>query len=97
MLTITAPTRANLNASFYINGTLTAGDKGIAGATVHFQMSDLTTSNWQTLWDCKTNVNGQFSTPVFLYFTADYTFRAIFDGNSQYASSVSNEVTVTVS
>ncbi|MGB8310604.1 MAG: hypothetical protein WCE81_01920 [Halobacteriota archaeon] len=97
MLTITAPTQSNLNVSFYTNGTLTVGGKGIAGATVHFQMLDLTTSNWQTLWDCKTDVNGQFSTPVFLYLVADYTFRAIYDGNSQYASSVSNEVIVTVS
>jgi len=95
MLTITAPTQANLNVSFYINGTLTVGGKGIAGATVHFQMWDLTTSNWQTLWNCKTDVNGQFSTPVFLYLTADYTFRISYDGDSQYASSVSNDVTVT--
>jgi len=79
MLTITAPTQANLNASFYVNGTLTVGGKGIAGATVHLQMEDLTTSNWQTLWDCKTDVNGQFSTPAFLYSTADYTFRAIYE------------------
>lgn len=67
MLTITAPAQANLNVSFYVNRTLTVGGKGIAGATAHFQMGDLTTSNWQTLWNCKTDVNGQFSTPVFLY------------------------------
>ena len=84
MLTITAPTQANLNVSFHINGTLTVGGKGIADATVHFQKQELTTSNWQTLWNCKTDVNGQFSTPVFLYLTADYTFRVSYDGDSQY-------------
>ena len=37
MLTITAPTQANFNVSFHINGTLTVGGKDIADATVHFQ------------------------------------------------------------
>lgn len=95
-IAITAPTQATANASVYANGTLTAGGKGIAGAVVHLQWLDVTTGNWTTLSDVKTGDNGQFSVPVFLYFTAEYTFRVTYDGDSQYAQSVSNEVMVTV-
>ena len=93
---ITAPTQAKVNVSIYVNGTLTAGGKGIAGAVVHLQWLDLTTGNWTTFMDDRTGDNGQFSTPVPLLFTAEYTFRVAYDGNSQYAQSVSNEVNVTV-
>jgi len=96
-LIIIAPIRANVNVSLSINGTLTVGGKGTAGTTVHIQMWDVTTSNWQTLWGRKTDGKGQFSTPVFLYLAAGYTFRAVYDGDSRYASSVSNEVSVTAS
>jgi len=93
---ITAPTQAKVNVSIYVNGTLTAGGKGIAGAVVHLQWLDLTTGNWTTFMDDRTGDNGQFSTPVPLFFPAEYTFRVAYDGNSQYAQSVSNEVNVTV-
>ena len=95
-ITISAPTQVNANASVYANGTLTAGGKGIAGAVVHLQWLDLTTGNWTILSDGKTGDSGQFSVPVFLYFTAGYTFRVTYDGDSRYAPSVSNEVMVTV-
>jgi len=95
-IAITAPTQAKANVSVYANGTLTAGGKGIAGAVVHLQWLDLTTGNWTTLSDGKTGDGGQFSVPVFLYFTAEYTFRVTYDGDSRYAPSVSNEVMVTV-
>lgn len=97
---ITAPTQAKVNVKeqiwIYVNGTLTAGGKGIAGAVVHLQWLDLTTGNWTTFMDDRTGDNGQFSTPVPLLFPAEYTFRVAYDGNSQYAQSVSNEVNVTV-
>lgn len=95
-IAITAPTQVKVNVSIYVNGTLMAGDKGIAGAVIHLQWLDLTTGNWTTFIDDKTGDNGQFSTPVPLFFTAEYTFRVIYDGNSQYAQSVSNEIKVTV-
>ena len=40
-LIIIAPIRANVNVSLSINGTLTVGGKGIAGATVHIQRGTL--------------------------------------------------------
>jgi len=95
-IAITAPAQVKANASVYANGTLTAGDKGIAGALVHLQWLDSTTGNWTTLSDGKTSDSGQFSLPVFLYFPEQYTFRVTYDGDSQYAPSVSNEVMVTV-
>jgi hypothetical protein len=95
-IAITAPTQVKANASAYANGTLTVGDKGISSAAVHLQWLDLTTGNWTTLSDGKTNDSGQFSIPVFLYFTAKYTFRVTYDGDSRYAPSVSNQVMVEV-
>ena len=95
-IAITAPTQAKANASVYANGTLSAGSNGIASAVVHLQWLDPTTGNWTTLSDGKTGDGGLFSMPVFLYFTAEYTFRVTYDGDSLYAPSVSNEVMITV-
>lgn len=96
-ITITAPTQVKSNESIYVNGTLTAGATGIADAVVHVQWLDPTTGNWTTFSDAKTSDSGQFSVPIFLYFPADYTLRVTYDGDSRYASSMSNEVMVTVS
>ncbi|HYA61314.1 MAG TPA: hypothetical protein VED16_04465 [Candidatus Acidoferrum sp.] len=95
-IAINAPTQVKTNDSIYVNGTLSTGAKGIASAVVHLQWIDLTTGNWTTFSDGKTGESGQFSVPVFIYFPASYTFRVIYDGDSQYAPSVSNDVMVTV-
>jgi len=95
-IAINAPTQVKTNESIYVNGTLSTGAKGIATAVVHLQWLDLTTGNWTILSDGKTSESGQFSVPVFMYFPANYTFRVIYDGDSRYAPSVSNEVMVTV-
>lgn len=95
-IAINAPTQVKTNESIYVNGTLSTGTKGIASAMVHLQWLDLTTGNWTILSDGKTGESGQFSVPVFMYFPATYTFRVTYDGDSQYAPSVSNEVMVTV-
>lgn len=95
-IAITVPTQVKTNESIYVNGTLTAGAQGIAGAVVHLQWLDPTTGNWTTFSDGKTGESGQFSVPVFLYFPSNYTFKVTYDGDSQYAPSVSNEVMITV-
>jgi len=95
-IAINAPTQVKTNDSIYVNGTLSTGAKGIASAVVHLQWIDLTTGNWTTFSDGKTGESGQFSIPVFIFFPATYTFRVTYDGDSQYAPSVSNAVMVTV-
>ena len=104
-LVFNAPTYAvGRSGSVGVNGHLTtASGVGIGNATIHAQTSEDGTV-WTTFFNVTTDANGEFSfavTPRSPPPEANYVFvnnyRVTYDGDSQYAPSVSNEIVMYVS
>jgi len=96
-LTFTSPAQVKVNESYTVSGSLTSGGTGVSGATINFQYQYLDSGRWVTLWTDTTNSNGNIADKVAAHQTGDHHNRLTYDGNSQYAPAVSNEVVVTVS
>lgn len=95
-LTLTAPANVKLNQNFQISGYLTtASGNGIAGAVVDEQA--YYNGNWVAMYNVTTDSSGHLSDTWGLSQAGAYNFRLAFNGDSQNAASVSNEVTITAS
>jgi len=95
-LTFTAPTNVKVNQSFKISGYLTTvSGNGIAGAVVDEQT--YYNGAWVAMYNVTTDGSGHLSDTLGLSAAGAYNFRLAYNGNSQYAPSVSNEVTITAS
>ena len=95
-LTITAPAEANVNVTFSLTGRLTAGNSGIDNALVNMQwLND--SGSWITFGHPTTSSDGSFIVYIGPYSVGDLYFRVTYDGDSQYAPSVSDAVKVVVS
>ena len=95
-LTFTAPTNVKVNQSFKISGYLTtASGNGIAGAVVDEQT--YYNGAWVAMYNVTTDSSGHLSDTLGLTTSGAYNFRLAYNGDSQYAPSVSNEVTITAS
>lgn len=92
---IIAPAHAKVNESFELDGILTSGNIGIGNTYIHFQ--ELQNGTWSAYANGWTNDGGGFVVAITPSIKGDVHLRATFDGTSQYAPCVSNEVTVTVS
>ena len=78
-----------------VSGTLTPNF--IGGAKVNIQL--MTNGTWTTLGATTTETGqykGMFAAPITPSFTGVFSYRATYDGDSQYAPSVSNVVQLTV-
>jgi len=95
-LTFNCPTQAKVNKSIDYSLSLTSGGTGVSGAIIHTQYLEAN-GQWTTLGTHTTDSNGNFAGIFIMYATGVYTYRVTYDGDSQYASSVSNEVVVTAS
>jgi len=94
-LTFTAPAQARVNTWFDVSGSFTAGGKGVSGAIINIQQ--LWQGAWGTFSNFTTDSNGNFAGQIESPTTGDVHNRVTYDGNSQYAPSVSNEIVTTIS
>ena len=94
-ITLTAPQQATVNEWFSYSVSLTAGGTGVIGATIHTQV--LKQGTWVTIGDHITDKNGGFIGQLLSKTPGERHLRAVYDGSSQYAPSISNEVVITVS
>ena len=95
-LTLTAPTNVKVNQAFNVSGYLaTASGNGIAGAVVDVQYNNGTA--WVAMWNVTTDSSGHLSDTWGLSQAGATSFRLAYNGDSQNAASVSNEVTITAS
>ena len=95
-LTFTAPANVKLNQNFQISGSLTsASGTGIAGAVVDEQT--YYNGTWYSMWNVTTDNSGHLSDTWGLSQAGATSFRLAYNGDSQNAASVSNEVTITAS
>jgi hypothetical protein len=94
-LTFTCDAQATVNKWYNFGGSLTAGGTGVSGALINVQQ--LYHGNWVTLGNQTTDSNGNFGGQLKSQTTGDRTHRVTFDGDSQYASSVSNVIVTTIS
>jgi hypothetical protein len=95
-LTFTAPANVKLNQNFNISGYLTsASGNGIAGAVVDEQT--YYNGTWVSMFNVTTDNSGHLSDTWGLSQAGAYNFRLAYNGDSQNAASVSNEITITAS
>jgi len=97
-LMFTCPTTAQVNQSYAVSGSLTAGGKGVGSAYIWPQC--VLNGQWYTFGHpYTTDFNGNFADTWTSSVVGVQHFRVIFFGDyaGQYAASVSKVVTVTVS
>jgi len=93
-LTLTAPANATVDENFDVSGYLTAGGTGVSGRIINVQVQE--GGQWKTFRFVTTDSNGFFTFTFIAQKGGDLNFRITYDGDSQYAPSVSNKVTVRV-
>ncbi|MGB8310503.1 MAG: hypothetical protein WCE81_01410 [Halobacteriota archaeon] len=96
-LTFNCPTHAKVNEWVYFTGSLTSGGTGLSNTLVSCQYEYLKNGNWATFTSGMTDSNGNIVGGIKPSVTGDQYYRLSYDGNSQYAPSVSDVVMVTVS
>ena len=97
-LTFNCPTTAQVNQSYAVSGFFTVGGKGVGGAYIWPQC--VLDGQWYTFGHpYTTDFNGKFADTWTSSEAGVQHFRVIYLGDyaGQYAASVSNVVTVTVS
>ena len=97
-LMFTCPTTAQVNQSYAVSGSFTVGGKGVGGAYIWPQC--VLDGQWYTFGHpYTTDFNGNFADTWTSSVVGVQHFRVIYFGDyaGQYAASVSNVVTVTVS
>jgi hypothetical protein len=95
-LTFTAPANVKLKQNFDISGYLTtASGNGIAGVVVDEQT--YYNGAWVPMYNVTTDSSGHLSDTWALSQEGAYNFRLSYNGDSQNAASVSNQITITVS
>ena len=100
MLTFNAPAQVKLNQFYVISGSLTTADgTGINDAQLLYQQ--LQDNKWVTFGVVFTDQNGTFSDKWIetdsLSKPGTSYYRVVYNGDSQYAPAVSNEVAVIIS
>jgi len=85
----------SVNKRFTINGTLSSGTTGLAGATITLQRST-NNATWNTVTTTTTNAAGQYQFSWSESSTGTYYYRTAYGGNATYINATSNVVSVKV-